>query len=507
MASYHDLLDAIARIRAVTGDPDAWKKGLTGDDVTTACNPASPQAALGAVLAKVTAAHPEVFLAGTANGPAAPPPRAGEGVAAEAIRDAEAALAHQNTVAAHVDLQVVTAVLNAHAAHDEGLAELVALQRDIEQAVTARTDLDTPAGARQFQRFLIGKLRDIRNVVENSSLDATSKAALAAALTTLYASSPPDPGEQTPVEGRQSEPGPIPSEPSRHHEAPIETASGAAFQEPFTAPSALGLEALPVPDLLDPLPPEPLPPDPAWIEPAPAGLPAGSPPAPVAMPPAPTPSYPAPAAPVMPPPAMAAPSWAGGLPGSAPFGAGLPTLGSPPAPASPLPELPKPDIPEHRRGVETPADSKPASDTESAGASDDPQGPPTDGLATTVDLPDGDTVTAASPELAAAITAAIDGAAIPDAFRQQGIVLPAPGSTITAPLDPAGLAPGDIGLFTDRHALALGNGKALLDTQIQPISSVSGPGFIGWQHPPEPEPANATPDVPAPNRAAATAPS
>ena len=501
MASYHDLLDAIARIRAVTGDPDAWKKGLTGDDVTTACNPASPQAALGAVLAKVTAAHPEVFLADSTNGTAAPPARAGEGVAADAIRDAEAALAHQNTVAAHVDLQVVTAVLNAHAAHDEGLAELVALQRDIEQAVTARTDLDTPAGARQFQRFLIGKLRDIRNVVENSSLDATSKASLAAALTTLYASSPSDPAERTAVEGRPSEPGAVPSEPSRFHEVPSETATAAMSQDPGAAPSDLGLEALPLPDLLDPLPPEP-----SWIEPPPAGLPAGSPPAPVAAPPA-----VAPPAPVMPPPAMATPPWAGGLPGSAPFGAGLPTLGSPPAPVSPLPELPKPDLPEHRGGAaldpETPADSKPAPDTESAEASDDPQGPSADGPDTTVDLPDGDTVTAASPELAAAITAAVGGAAIPDAFRQQGIVIPAPGSTVTAPLDPAGLAPGDIGLFTDRHALALGNGKALLDTQIQPISSVSGPGFIGWQHPPEPEPANATPDVPAPNRAAATAPS
>ena len=523
MASYHDLLDAIARIRSVTGDPDAWKKGLTGDDVATVCNPASPPAALGAVLAKVTAAHPDVFLAGSTNGP--PPPRVGEGAAADAIRDAEAALAHQNTDAAHVDLQVVTAVLNAHAAHDVGLAELIALQRDIEQAVIARTDLDTPAGARQFQRFLIGRMRDIRNVVENSSLDATSKASLAAALATLYSASTPDPQDNAPAEGHQSEHEPAPPEPGRRPEAPAETASGAAIPAQRPAPWDPGLYGPPVPDVLDPLPPEPF-----WTDPPPAGPPAGSPPIPVAVPPAaalPAPVMPPPApvmpppAPVMPPPAMATPPWAGGLPGSAPFGAGLPTLGSPPAPApslaaAALPELPKSDLPAHARGAaadpETPADSKPAADTESAGTSDDPAGPPADGIATTVDLPDGDTVTASSPELAAAITAAVGGAAIPDAFRQQGIVLPAPGTAITAPLDPAGLAPGDIGMFTDRHALALGNGKALLDKQIQPISSVSGPGFIGWQHPPEPEPSqpeppDATPDVPVPNRAAATAPS
>ncbi len=38
-----------------------------------------------------------------------------------------------------------------------------------------RPDLDTPAGARDFQRFLIGKPRDIRAVVMNASLDDTSK--------------------------------------------------------------------------------------------------------------------------------------------------------------------------------------------------------------------------------------------------------------------------------------------------------------------------------------------
>jgi len=215
VASYHDLLDAIARIRSVTGDPNAWKKGLTGDDVATVCNPASPPEALGSVLAKVTAAHPEVFLAGSPAGPTSPPPRTGEGAAAEAIREAEAALARQNTDAAHVDLQVVTAVLNAHAAHDEGLAELIALQRSIEDAVVAHTDLDTAAGAREFQRFLIGKLRDIRNVVENSSLDATSKASLAAALATLYASSTPDPQGRAAVEERQSDSDPAPADPAR----------------------------------------------------------------------------------------------------------------------------------------------------------------------------------------------------------------------------------------------------------------------------------------------------
>ena len=109
-----------------------------------------------------------------------------EGDAADAIRGAEAALAHQNSTTAQVDLQVVTAVLNAHQQNAEGREALNRLQHDIEAAVTTRSDLDTPAGARDFQRFLIGKLRDIRAVVANASLDDTSNSALMAAWTSLY---------------------------------------------------------------------------------------------------------------------------------------------------------------------------------------------------------------------------------------------------------------------------------------------------------------------------------
>jgi hypothetical protein len=123
---------------------------------------------------------------------------------------------------------------------------------------------------------------------------------------------------------------------------------------------------------------------------------------------------------------------------------------------------------------------------------------------TTVTLPDGQTLTAANPQLAAAIKAAIDGTPIADAFRQQGITIPPPGTAVTAPLDPTRLAPGDIGMFTTRHALALGQSKALLDGQIQHISTVNGPSFLGWEHPPEPVPAvaPARTDPPVPTRPA-----
>ena len=106
-----------------------------------------------------------------------------EGEAADAIRDAEVALAHQNSATAQVDLQVVSAVLNAHERSTTGGEALDKLRDEIEAAVTTRSDLDTPAGARDFQRYLIGKLRDIRAVVASASLDDTSNSALMAAWT------------------------------------------------------------------------------------------------------------------------------------------------------------------------------------------------------------------------------------------------------------------------------------------------------------------------------------
>ena len=93
---------------------------------------------------------------------------------------------------------------------------------------------------------------------------------------------------------------------------------------------------------------------------------------------------------------------------------------------------------------------------------------------------------------------------IADAFRQEGIAIPPPGTAISDPVDPSRLTPGDIGMFTDRHALALGQSRALLNGQIQHISTVNGPSFLGWEHPPGPV-TTAAPDrtdPPAPTRPA-----
>ncbi len=497
MASHQDLLDAIARVRAATGRRDSWQNGLSGDDIAVACSAWSAPSALGAVLSKIVAAHPEAFLADS--GPATPPPRRSEGLAADAIRDAEAALAQQNSTAAHVDLQVVTAVLNAHAANADGAAELESLQTDIESAVLSRTDLDTPAGAREFQRFLIGKLRDIRTVVDTAGLDATSKASLAAALASLYASATPPPVE--PVVSDQTAPAPAHATsvgpPSAV--APQTQSRGSAKVRPEPAPTAGTPGAfgdVPPIDLSD-IRSGPV------VEPPP--LPAAAMPAPAMAAPATAP---------------AGPAWGGGgFPAGMPFGGSgftspaLPELGGPDPRIDRLfdDRVDRVDRADESRGegeTEPEAEREPGESSEETDESGD-EAPLVD--PTTVHLPDGGTVSAPSAEVAAAMTAAIAGTPIPEAFRLQGITLPAPGTAVTVPVRVTDVLPGDIGVLADRHALALGNGTALLDGQIQPIASVIGTGFLGWQHPPVPELTTTeqppTPEVPAPTRPAETVPS
>jgi hypothetical protein len=455
MATPNEVLAAVEHVNRCTGDPKAWLTGLTPQDITDATTvfTASPQR-LDGVIARIRQQHPDLFDAGTGRMIVASPtssmtaPDRQEGAAADAIRSAEAALAHQNSMTAQVDLQVVTAVLNAHQRNAEGREALSRLQHDIEAAVTTRSDLDTPAGARDFQRFLIGKLRDIRDVVANANLDDTSNSALMAAWTSLYGSAKPD--------GDRDE-----------HRGSTDAAAGSS---PESTPAA---------DIAD---------DP-YLDSLPADEPGLLP----ADPPAQSVASPSPMAPAIP----SVPSFGGGgIPGGFPLSAPLSGGDEERLPKDVDDALLKADEPEGDSSADDDGDEQTDVDDEPVSA---PTGP------TTVSLPDGETVTAANPQLAAAIKAAASGTPIADAFRQQGITIPPPGTAVADPVDPSRLIPGDIGMLTDRHALALGQSRALLNGQIQHISTVNGPSFLGWEHPPGPVTA-AEPDrtdPPAPTRPAA----
>src|ERR1700678_2413307 len=200
MSSYNELLAVVKSVRDRTGDPNAWQTGLTPKEVAAVVIPTTRSEQLEVIVGKIRQQHPDLFGIGAAPGgaptrrpagvPATPSDRE-QGEAAEAIADAEAALAHQNSASSQLDLQVISAILNAHLKTIEGREALTTLQQETEAAVHTRSDLDTPAGARDFQRFLIGKLRDIRAVVANADLDDTSNSALMAAWTSLYVSTEP----------------------------------------------------------------------------------------------------------------------------------------------------------------------------------------------------------------------------------------------------------------------------------------------------------------------------
>lgn len=478
MSAYDELINAIRCLQQRTGDPNAWQAGLAPAEVVAVVTPTTRPEQLDPILRKIRQLHPDVFGAAApgssppTGGPDAPSDRE-RGAAAEAMAGAEAALAHQNSASSQLDMQVVAAILNAHQKAVEGRDALTKLQREIEAAVSGRSDLDTPAGARDFQRFLIGKLKDIRAVVLNASLDDTSKSALMAAWTSLYNASKNDPAEDP-----QASADPV--------AAPPDSAAPGPLDDPG--------------DEWDPSLDSMLGDDPALPPGEPSELPPpGAAAAPVSLPAPPLPSVPG--------------FGAGPAPG---LGAAPGSLGGFGAPADPpLPDpregsgtdsAPRGPNDEGRPGSHEPdpGDDAEAQDGGEDVSEDEPAPSPTG--PTPVSLPDGDTVTAASPQLAAAIQAAVGGAPIAEAFARQGITIPAPGTAVANPIEPLQAAPGDIGILTDRHALALGHEKALLDGQIQRIATVSGPRFLGWEHPPAaaaPATAPADTDTPTPTRPAA----
>ena len=66
VASYQDLLDAIARVGAATGDPDAWMAGLSGADLAVVTTPVSVVRPPSTRCWPRFGPHPQVFAPSTA---------------------------------------------------------------------------------------------------------------------------------------------------------------------------------------------------------------------------------------------------------------------------------------------------------------------------------------------------------------------------------------------------------------------------------------------------------
>lgn len=104
------------------------------------------------------------------------------GAHADAARAREATLARRLETSAATDRAFATTLHDAYRTALAGRKRLDAIEAEIRAAVANQQALDTPAGARQFQRFLTAKTRDILTVVNDTAADSTAKAALLRAL-------------------------------------------------------------------------------------------------------------------------------------------------------------------------------------------------------------------------------------------------------------------------------------------------------------------------------------
>ncbi|CAJ1495749.1 DUF4226 domain-containing protein [[Mycobacterium] holstebronense] len=392
MATRDDVLDAIDRIERAGGAGEATRVAQAALTLPL------PPAGYDSVLSRLVSTGDQQ-----------------QGRAAQSMKLAEAALAQQLSTAAEFDRQIIEALRHAHKTTLAGRRRLDDLEAEIAGAAGS-WDLSTAAGAREFQRFLVDRLWQIIQVVEETNDDDVSKEALATALTGLYLRAPSD------------------------RQQPPPAADG---QTPEVDP-----DAEPYPDVLSDDQPE------MDDQEAPQRLPQL-------------------ATPMFPGMGTDGPGF-GAMPAAMP--SGFPMNGPPPGWGGD--DMPAEDDDRSEEATEAHALEGADADGDTSEQESGERGP------VTVRLPDGETRTVANPQLGAAMQAVADGQSVVEAFRGQGIHVPPPGTPVAAAVDVASLRPGDIGVFTDRHALAVGAGKALLDGQVHLAENLRGPGFLGWQHPP-----------------------
>jgi len=96
------------------------------------------------------------------------PEHAGPSVAA--LQTRQAALATQRDTVADADRVLAEVLASAHAAIRESVRRLDAIADEIDRAASGRTELavDTAMGAREFQKFLVAKQREIAAVVADA---------------------------------------------------------------------------------------------------------------------------------------------------------------------------------------------------------------------------------------------------------------------------------------------------------------------------------------------------
>lgn len=111
------------------------------------------------------------------------------GQSAAALQAREVALTERYAEVAAADRSLADAIAAAHSISREALAALGRIEAEIESAVATHVPGDGPAAARELQRFLIDKQREIATVVADAQERASAKAAAVQQLTGAYRTS------------------------------------------------------------------------------------------------------------------------------------------------------------------------------------------------------------------------------------------------------------------------------------------------------------------------------
>ena len=112
-----------------------------------------------------------------------------------AIQARQAVLTTQHRTAIDADRVLAGALASAHATTVEGLSRLDAIAEEIADAVQRQAALatDTPMGAREFQKFLIAKQREIMAVVSTARDMDSAKKTVLEGLRQQYSAPPGEP--------------------------------------------------------------------------------------------------------------------------------------------------------------------------------------------------------------------------------------------------------------------------------------------------------------------------
>lgn len=403
------------------------------------------------------------------------------GAAAQAAKRLDEALEKNHTELNAADEQLADAILQATSTSDQGKARLQALQQSIIDEVNKLgPTLDTPAGQQQLADFLQGKTSDITQVLKTAGLDAESHGEVLDALAARYealggqepgTNSHDDHSESGSPDGPQGGTPPGATAPTTD-DAGLPLANDPMLNGLASDPLMAGLGSLAGPAMgaLGSLPGMMGPMIPSFGGPMGGGLPLGDIGAGIAS-------------------ALRDPARAGGEAG---VGDRADEPLKDPRSASANDPRQEPRVePEPLKDPEEeevrPAAGPGQAPEHGSDAGPGQTPPPAPAPDTTVTLPDGETVTAASAPIATAGRAVLDGASIEDAYGRHGMPLSPPGTPVTSPVSPANLGFGDLGQFTDHRVMALGPTKVWVNGQVTPIEQLeTGPNFLGWEHPPAP---------------------